>query len=266
MASPQCADGYTRIANELLDAMCHTHLSSAESSVIHAIMRKTYGYNKKADRISASQLAEMTGLCRDKVVRALSRLRRRNVITREGSQTGLQKDYTKWTSAKIGSAQIGTKTSAKNARKLVPKLAHTKERKTMKDNIPKEKKGDYLDATLEFAQQRQESWTIPASAGGADCLGDDLVDILCQHLGIAELPKKKRASWRKAITGIVSEWQATGDDARAALKNLLDPKGELGYKRYSSPFQQSFANDYGMYLGRMSGTSAPHVLEPGGVI
>ena len=49
MASPQIEDGYTKIANELLEAISKVNLSSYEFRVIMAIIRKTYGFNKKSD-------------------------------------------------------------------------------------------------------------------------------------------------------------------------------------------------------------------------
>lgn len=96
MASPQCEDGYTKIANELLDAMCRLQLSGQQWKVLHAIIRKTYGWNQKTDWISGSQIAEMTGMGRADVCQALRALRQRRIILHEGKMTGVQKDYTMW--------------------------------------------------------------------------------------------------------------------------------------------------------------------------
>ena len=52
MANPQIEDGYTPIADELLEAMCRLTLGEAEWKVFNAIIRKTYGYKKKKDQIS----------------------------------------------------------------------------------------------------------------------------------------------------------------------------------------------------------------------
>ena len=46
-ASPQLEDGYTRIANELIEALMRTNLSAYQSRVLWAIWRKTYGFNKR---------------------------------------------------------------------------------------------------------------------------------------------------------------------------------------------------------------------------
>ncbi|WP_270697317.1 replication protein, partial [Aeromonas sp. QDB39] len=57
-------DGYTRLANELYDALIESDLSKNEQKVAHAICRCTYGFNKKVDRIADSQIAKRTKLSR----------------------------------------------------------------------------------------------------------------------------------------------------------------------------------------------------------
>lgn len=47
-------DGYTRFANELLEAIASADLTARQLKVMLAYVRKTYGFNKKTDRISAN--------------------------------------------------------------------------------------------------------------------------------------------------------------------------------------------------------------------
>ena len=101
MASPQCENGYTRIANELLEALCKLHLSGNAMMVLWAVIRKTYGWNKTSDWISGGQLAAMTGLCRSRVCEALALLQGRRIILRDKGLIGIQKDYTTWTDIPI---------------------------------------------------------------------------------------------------------------------------------------------------------------------
>lgn len=44
-------DGYTRFANELLEAIASADLTARQLKVMLAYVRKTYGFNKKTDRI-----------------------------------------------------------------------------------------------------------------------------------------------------------------------------------------------------------------------
>lgn len=106
MASPQKENGYTQIANEILDAMAHTHLMPSEASVIWAIWRKTYGWHKKADSVGIEQIREITRLSRRAVIYAIQNLEAKKMlsVTRNREKSGLnnvnsvsfQKDYDKW--------------------------------------------------------------------------------------------------------------------------------------------------------------------------
>lgn len=100
MASPQVENGHIRIANELGEALAKVNLSPYESRVLWVIIRHTYGWTKKFDRISYSQFEDATGLKRRHLSRALNNLLQRNIISRRGNgykiYYGLQKNYESW--------------------------------------------------------------------------------------------------------------------------------------------------------------------------
>jgi len=62
MAEPQKENGYTPIANEIMEALCRIRIPGEERQVLDCILRKTYGWNKCEDAISLTQFMEMTGL------------------------------------------------------------------------------------------------------------------------------------------------------------------------------------------------------------
>lgn len=95
-ASPQLEDGYTRIANEILEALIKAKLNGYEWRIVITVLRKTYGFRKKADWISNSQFVDMTGITKSHVSDAIKRLVSRNILTRDGFKIGFQKVYTKW--------------------------------------------------------------------------------------------------------------------------------------------------------------------------
>ena len=96
MANPQCENGHTDIAHELLEAIIKTPLSDYESRVFWSIIRKTYGWKKKMDWISNSQISEMTSILKPHVSRVLKKLVNKNMIIRDGKRYGINKDYEKW--------------------------------------------------------------------------------------------------------------------------------------------------------------------------
>ncbi len=73
--------GFTRIANELLEAMCAMKLPGEAQRVFLAIVRLTYGWKRSESIIGYSQLQKMTNLHRRSVRRAVETLYINNVIT-----------------------------------------------------------------------------------------------------------------------------------------------------------------------------------------
>ena len=112
MASPQVENGFTRVANELLEALCQARLGGREMRVVLAVIRLTYGFSRKENAISLGKLAEVTGLKRERlweVVKALERKRVLQVSKESGRLVlGLQNDYSQWVSQKGVSQKRGT--------------------------------------------------------------------------------------------------------------------------------------------------------------
>lgn len=80
MANPQKEDGFTAIANEIMDALCHIRIPGEERQVLDCVLRKTYGWNKCEDAIALTQFTEMTGLKKPTVCRAINRLLSKKII------------------------------------------------------------------------------------------------------------------------------------------------------------------------------------------
>ena len=112
MASPQTEDGFTRIANELLEALAQTRIPGRLRQVLDVIIRQTYGWNKKAAEISLAEFQKRTGLGKTHICGALSTLLKMHIITKNGNASkvqtitkngnaetatyGIQKDFRQW--------------------------------------------------------------------------------------------------------------------------------------------------------------------------
>jgi phage replication O-like protein O len=104
--SPQKENGYTPIANELLEQFLRFNFTKRQLLVIMTIARMTYGYSRKTDATSSVQIANLTKIDRPDVSRTINQLVRMNVINkhREGrqshgvfvSQLSINKHYDKW--------------------------------------------------------------------------------------------------------------------------------------------------------------------------
>ncbi|MCY1288511.1 hypothetical protein D9M70_375530 [compost metagenome] len=76
--------GFTRMDNDLYAALIGADLSGRELRVALAIHRLTVGYNVEEARIAASVIAEMSGIHREDVSRAICELIRQRVVYRTG--------------------------------------------------------------------------------------------------------------------------------------------------------------------------------------
>lgn len=74
-------DGFTRTANAIQDQLCQLDISGSQFQILNAIIRSTYGYNKKQDRFTNTYLAELTGISEKSVRKALEALTERKIIT-----------------------------------------------------------------------------------------------------------------------------------------------------------------------------------------
>lgn len=150
--APQLENGHIKIANELYDAILQFDLSKRELKVILFILRKTYGYNKKEDKISFSQIAKGTGLYRPHIISTVKSLKAKNIIkTSDQNSTSyvniycINKLYKTWipSTKTVPQYQNGTPPVPKQLPKLVTKTVPTKDNKD-KDTPPispkKEKK------------------------------------------------------------------------------------------------------------------------------
>ena len=134
MASPQREDGYTAIANELLEALALVRFPGHARQVFDVVLRKTYGFNKKADRIPLTQLVAMTGVPHRSVCKALNWLKAAKIIRRdEDGLTSVNKDFDVWELSTVcepvpkRAVPKTVAASAKNVSQPVPKRAHSKD-------------------------------------------------------------------------------------------------------------------------------------------
>ena len=92
----QLEDGFTRVANELLDAVMASGLSETELCVVLAVWRKTYGYNKKMDWVSNDQLEQMIAKHHTHCSTAKSQLVAKKVLVQEGRNVGMNTSIIEW--------------------------------------------------------------------------------------------------------------------------------------------------------------------------
>ncbi|HFJ4905366.1 TPA: replication protein, partial [Salmonella enterica] len=164
-------DGFTRIANEILEAVMHAGLSQHQLLVFMAVMRKTYGFNKKSDWVSNEQLSELTGILPHKCSSAKSALVKRGILTQTGRVIGINKTVSEWSSLpvkgtekkpyleKVNLPESGKKSLPESGKKSLPESGNgyypnqvntkdtiTKDSKDNSNNPPKPPRAVSFDA------------------------------------------------------------------------------------------------------------------------
>lgn len=80
MTSPQTENGFTRIANEILEAVQMYKFTLNELKIVMCVWRYTYGFQRKSHQLSLTFLMNHTGLGRTRINDSLKRLIELNVI------------------------------------------------------------------------------------------------------------------------------------------------------------------------------------------
>lgn len=103
MANPQLENGYTPIANELLEAIYSAKLNGTQSDIILMICRYTYGFSRKSHSLSESFIANAVGSHKSQVKKELKTLISMRIISVLSEPTfstpreiAINKNYEEW--------------------------------------------------------------------------------------------------------------------------------------------------------------------------
>lgn len=248
-------DGFTRIANELLEAVMHAGLSQHQLLVFMAVMRKTYGFNKKSDWVSNEQLSELTGILPHKCSAAKSVLVKRGILTHTGRVIGINKTVSEWSSLpvkgtekkpylkKVTLPESGKKSLPESGNAYYPNQVNTKDKHTKdnKDNInnpPKSPRAVSFDA---LAVQ------LP------DWLSAEIWSSWVAYRRDLKKPIKSQQTVTQAINLLdrcrqngYSPDEIINQSIANGWQGLFEPKGSRPQRRQESRVTERFADkDYG---------------------
>lgn len=103
MASPQKENGYTSIANELLEQIYRRRFSASQLKILLLVIRFTYGFNRRTATLSNTFIAAGTGMHEITVSKEVGTLLRDNVLRlykkpsfHSSRIIGINKDYESW--------------------------------------------------------------------------------------------------------------------------------------------------------------------------
>ena len=226
MASPQLENGYFKIANEIAEKLCSYRVPGQEMQIIWAVLRKTYGFNKKEDKISYGQLSKITNINRRRAIELTQSLVQKKILgsagngTRQPSTIWFNKDYDTW----LPSAKKDT--SAKNGTRVVPKKipVPSAEKDTHKRHSKDTIQKTYMPAKGEFENVKiteDEFGKLNEKFGEKDT--QEKIENLSQYL--ASKGKKYKSHYATILTWARKEEKENGNSAaseRDALAFLSD--------------------------------------------
>ncbi|AFM54447.1 replication protein [Salmonella enterica subsp. enterica serovar Bareilly] len=196
-------DGYARLSNMLLEAYSGADLTKRHFKVLLAILRKTYGWNKPMDRITDSQLSEITKLPVKRCNEAKLELVRMNIIKQQGGMFGPNKNISEWSIPQNEGIPLktGDKTSL-NLRECYPsKQGDTKDTIQKKEIQDKNIMSESVRTECEKSSDRHEET-------------DKAFEEIFWCAGMRKAGKKNAASafrtqfreWRKTTRGTAIEF------------------------------------------------------------
>ena len=147
MANPQIENGYTAVANEILDHLYKQPLNGTELKVIMCILRYTFGFQRKSHKLSATFIAKWGNCDLRTVKRALKKLQQDRVIIYINSeQRGVtaelmfNKDYEQWCTGGPNVTSGENDTGGQNVTGVVGKMTPELVGKMTPKKIKKENK------------------------------------------------------------------------------------------------------------------------------
>jgi len=206
-----CEDGYTRLANNLLETIYKVRINGNAMSVLLAIVRMTYGWNKPRDRIAGVQLADETGLSESEVSRAINQLQERNIIEVTGDKRkvktiGINRNVETWILRKSARCIAQThKNDCVNAQTGLRKHANTK------------------DISPKTLSQRQDLKHY--GPGTAEAIPDpSAYDEKIPPEAVVHERRKKRLLWGTQDDLTCAEWMVSTRAKAFRSKGLATPK------------------------------------------
>ncbi|WP_272683227.1 replication protein [Providencia sp. PROV156] len=208
-------NGYTRIANELLEAVMLANLTQHQLLVFFAIARKTYGYNKKSDWVGNEQLSKLTGMLPHKCSAAKSELVSRGILLAEKRHVSINKNIHEWKEKqvypkKVSLPESGKKTLPESGKSDYPNQVNTK------DNTTKEKKDNKNTMSEEVRSTDEKSNSEPTKQ-------DPFIEPFEKIFWIAGMRKVGKDKCKTAFKSKFKEWRKeTGGSIDEFAKFLAD--------------------------------------------
>lgn len=155
MANPQKENGYTAIANDLLEAIIRSKANSTQKSIILLVCRYTYGFQRKSCHMSVTFISNACGVSKRTVTSEMQNLIEMKVIKVVSPSTytlsreiSLNKNYEQWGCIDI--QQVKNTSTGEADFTSTGEADFTQERNNINKNLNKNIKKEYTCSFEQF--------------------------------------------------------------------------------------------------------------------
>ncbi|WP_336822981.1 replication protein [Sporosarcina sp. USHLN248] len=236
MSGVQTENGFTKIANELLEQIATFKFNGSEFRIIMTIWRFTYGFNRKSHPLSTSFIAEAVGIENSRVRKVLKKLIDNNVIHvleeatfNESRVLAFNKNYASWKVEKDwrgeetphcdknAQPEGANKTQPQGSERTQPQGSNTTPKKeTLKDNLKENVKDNNSKPVVVVDDEFAKLSTFYAENIGPlnAAIGDELsamCDMINPELALLALKESVLANANNKIRytySILKSWQS----------------------------------------------------------
>ncbi len=225
MADPQLRNGYTKIANELLEALCRLNISGNEMRILLYIIRRTYGFNRSYAEMPLSEISAAVGIRKNHVSEVLNRLSAKNIIELHSNRgikpqtISIVKNYEKWAVESCAVLPfLKTGTVPENRNPTIPEIGNPTVPENRNPTIPEIGNPTYKEKKENIKERGKER--TPRGDYGNVFLSDDEINKLNQDYGEDNI----RTYIQKVDNYVQSKGRPYSDYA-ATLRSWLDKDG-----------------------------------------
>lgn len=148
MAEPQIENGYTKIANEILEVLAKQPLNGTQRRILDVVFRYTYGFNRKEHELSLSYISKASNMHKQQVKRELDDLILKGIIHivseasfKSSRVIEFNKNYDMWiVDSKQNRVQLANQSTLQSANQSTPTVSglEYQERKSLKKILNKD--------------------------------------------------------------------------------------------------------------------------------
>lgn len=249
---PQRENGYTGVANEILEAIQQYKFTLNELKIVMCVWRFTYGFQRKSHAMSLSFFENHTGLSRSKINEALKRLIEYEVVERtekgsanKTSSYSFNKYYDTWKTEKykkFASVQVGTSVQIGTSNQIG--TGTSVQIGTQERNI--KESSSNIDSVIQFYIQNLQTG-ISSSPYVFESIEEWVNDMSAELvLAAMKVSAKSEKKGFKYSEGILKKWHDAGvktlDDARK-YETSNKPNVNIGTHKKQNKWEPDNSNN-----------------------